>query len=103
MLSTTGTLYSGMGFNRSPKYLSRWCNGSAHSNALGQRKHTLSDVFNCGRILRLHRDKSIGDHVTEEQGGPGPLTKIGPFFRPNEFFPIYRAQFVERGKNFIRQ
>jgi hypothetical protein len=47
--------------------------------------------------------KSIGDHITEKQRGPRAFAKIDPFFCPNELFPVYRAQFVERGENFIRQ
>src|SRR4029077_12043122 len=39
--------------------LRMWCNRSALSNPLRQRKHTLPDVFNCARVLCLHRDESI--------------------------------------------
>jgi hypothetical protein len=63
----------------------------------------LPDLFYCRRVLRLHCDKSIGDHITEKQRGPRAFAKIDPFFCPNELFPVYRAQFVERGENFIRQ
>src|SRR5947209_16515735 len=52
-----------------------WCNGSAHPNPLGQRKHTLSDLFYCGRVLRLHRDESISDYITEKQRGPGAFAR----------------------------
>src|SRR5947207_2028956 len=81
------------------------CAGDSISYAypLSQCQDALANIFYCRRILRLHRDKAIGNHCPKQESDTRSLGEIGFFIAADMFLPDYRTQLVQCRKKFVRQ
>src|SRR5262249_31909430 len=65
----------------------------SYADPLGQCQDALANIFYYRRILRLHRDKAIGNHCPKQESDTRSLGEIGFFIAADMFPPVYRSLF----------
>src|SRR6266566_1522522 len=74
----------------------------SYADPLGQCQDALANIFYCRRILRLHRDKAIGNHCPKQESDTRSLGEIGFFIAADMFLPVYRTQLVQCPEKLVR-